>query len=105
MPYKSKEDLYSNQARYRQKNFENMWEYLSNKRCVDCGIDDSRVLEFDHLPQFKKDFDISRSISGSTRSWKSILNEISKCEVVCANCHRIRTMTRGSYRRSKAAPI
>lgn len=101
MPYKSKEDLYINQAKHRQKNFENMWEYLSEKECLDCGIKDSRVLEFDHLPEFKKSFDIARSVSGSTRSWKSILSEINKCEVVCSNCHRIRTITRGNHSRNK----
>ena len=100
MPYKSKEDLYSNQAKHRQKNFENMWNLLSDKECIDCGIKDSRVLEFDHLPEFEKNFDIARAVSGSTRSWKSILNEINKCEIVCANCHRIRTMSRGNHKRN-----
>lgn len=99
MPYKNKEDLYANQAKVRNRNFNNMWEYLSTKSCVDCGIEDSRVLEFDHLPEFEKSFEISRALSGSTRSWQSILNEINKCEVVCANCHRIRTMTRGNWKR------
>ena len=94
--------MYFNQAKYRQKNFENMWELLSDKKCIDCGIKDSRVLEFDHLPEFEKKFDIARAVSGSTRSWKTILNEINKCEVVCANCHRIRTMNRGAYKRSKS---
>ena len=100
MPYKNKEDLYANQAKIRQRNFDNLVQYLSDRSCTDCGISDSRVLEFDHLPEFNKIFDISRAISGSTRSWNSILNEISKCEVVCANCHRIRTMARGNWKRS-----
>jgi hypothetical protein len=34
-----------------------------------------------------------------SRSWRSILQEITKCEVVCANCHRRRTAKRrGSFR-------
>jgi hypothetical protein len=33
------------------------------------------------------------------RSWQSILDEMAKCEVVCANCHRRRTARRrGSLR-------
>ncbi len=53
------------------------------------------VLEFDHLKD--KAFNIGASLSG--RSWASILDEIAKCEVVCANCHRRRTARRrGSLR-------
>jgi hypothetical protein len=102
MPYKSREDQYANHAKIRQNNFDNMWKLLLERSCVDCGIEDSRVLEFDHLPEFEKKFDVARAVSGSTRSWNTILNEINKCEVVCSNCHKIRTMTRGNFNRHKA---
>lgn len=61
--------------------------------CVDCGYNlHAEALEFDHLPEFQKLF----QIGGATmRSWKSIEAEIAKCEVVCANCHVVRTATRG----------
>jgi hypothetical protein len=58
--------------------------------CIECGEDDPVVLEFDHLGG--KLFDVGRAISD--RSWDSILEEIAKCEVVCANCHRRRTAVR-----------
>ena len=62
--------------------------------CADCGYDQHPVaLDFDHLPQHKKSFDISRSL---TIAWTRILAEIAKCDVVCANCHRIRTYERSS---------
>jgi hypothetical protein len=48
------------------------------------------VLEFDHLAD--KSFDIGQALS--YRNWQSILDEIEKCEVVCANCHRRRTARR-----------
>ena|ERR1039458_1005100 len=64
--------------------------------CVDCGINgDPRILAFDHLPDEEKVDDVS-SMVGSCRPWKMIAEEISKCEVVCANCHRIRTEERRS---------
>jgi len=63
--------------------------------CVDCGEPDPVVLEFDHLE--RKAFDIGQALP--YRNWQSILDEISTCEVVCANCHRRRTARRkGSLR-------
>jgi len=91
MPYKTREELYAAQARHRQRNKDNLSAYLSDKNCTDCGISDSRVLEFDHISD-NKFKDISRMTGGSTYSWKRILEEISKCEIRCCNCHRIRTL-------------
>ena len=61
--------------------------------CVDCGNADIRVQEFDHLPEHEKRFGISRAIRGSV-STEKLIEEIKKCEVVCANCHVIRTRER-----------
>jgi hypothetical protein len=100
MPYKNKEDLYKRQQMHRDKNHKLMWEILDKANCMDCKMSDPRVLEFDHRPEENKKFDISRAISGSTRSWKSIKEEMKKCDIVCSNCHRIRTLTRGNYKRN-----
>ena len=102
MPYKNKEDRERSQQKHRDDNHQRMWDYLLNSSCADCKIKDPRVLEFDHLPEFEKSFNISRAVSGSTRSWKLILKEIEKCEIVCANCHKIRTQIRGNYKRNKS---
>lgn len=101
MPFKNKQDLYASQQRHRERNMSLLYEYLKEKVCRDCGHQDSRVFEFDHLPQFEKKFEIGKAVSGSTRSWKLILTEIEKCEVVCANCHRIRSMIRGNWHKQK----
>jgi hypothetical protein len=70
-------------------------EYFRTHPCSDCGESDAVVLEFDHLVD--KSFDIGQALP--YRSWQSILDEIAKCEVVCANCHRRRTAhRRGSLR-------
>jgi hypothetical protein len=65
-------------------------EYFVAHPCVDCGETDPVVLEFDHLRD--KRFAISAQLHA--RNWQSILDEIAKCEVVCANCHRRRTARR-----------
>ena len=72
-------------------------EYLQGHPCVDCGEDDIVVLEFDHVGDGKVS-DISQMISGGL-GWATILREIAKCEVVCANDHRRRTARRGGHYR------
>jgi hypothetical protein len=70
-------------------------EYFRTHPCVDCGEHDAVVLEFDHLGD--KSFDVAQALP--YRRWQSLLDEIAKCEVVCANCHRRRTARRrGSLR-------
>ena len=65
--------------------------------CNDCGSKDIRVLEFDHIND-NKYMCVSKLLSGNYKL-EVILNEINKCEIVCRNCHAIRTYTRqNSYR-------
>jgi hypothetical protein len=64
--------------------------YFKDHPCRDCGETDAVVLEFDHLGG--KAFNIGQALP--YRNWQAILDEIEKCEVVCANCHRRRTARR-----------
>lgn len=64
--------------------------------CTDCGLTfDPQVMQWDHLPGFNKLGDISGSWTG--RSEEEILEEIAKCELVCTNCHTIRTFRRNGW--------
>lgn len=68
-------------------------EYFEIKKglsCEVCGNDDYRVLEFDHLDHTQKSFTISEAVS-KAKSLDKIKAEIDKCQVLCANCHRIKT--------------
>lgn len=59
--------------------------------CVDCGYKaHAAALDFDHV-RGKKIFSVS---SGKSRSMKTLKEEIRKCEIRCANCHRIATYKR-----------
>jgi hypothetical protein len=70
--------------------------------CVDCGGSFHPVaMDFDHLPGEEKRYEIARMLSG-TWSIKSIEKEIAKCELVCSNCHRVRTATRAGWKRGDA---
>lgn len=59
--------------------------------CHDCGYNEyPEALDFDHV-RGDKEFNIG---SGNTYTIERLLAEIEKCEVVCANCHRLRTAER-----------
>jgi hypothetical protein len=70
-------------------------EFFRSHPCADCGETDPIILEFDHLGN--KEFAIAAGIRG--RSWQAVLDEIAKCDVVCANCHRRRTALRAGFTR------
>ena len=60
--------------------------------CADCGIQyPPYVMDFDHLPEYEKEIQIGKHVHYSV---ERLLAEIEKCDVVCSNCHRIRTYNR-----------
>lgn len=66
---------------------------LKANPCVDCGGRfPPECMDFDHAPDSVKLFDISKA----TCTVVKLLAEIKKCELVCANCHRIRTKNRNN---------
>lgn len=64
--------------------------YLEEHPCVDCGESDLRVLDLDHEDPAGKTAAIGKMIVDAL-SWQRIEEEIAKCSVRCANCHRRRT--------------
>ena len=64
--------------------------------CTDCdGVFDPQVMQWDHLPTYEKLGDISGGFAGRTE--EELLREIAKCELVCTNCHIIRTFRRNGW--------
>lgn len=69
---------------------------LKDKPCADCGgVFPPVCMQYDHLPQYEKKFSISQAVHTGSVTKEELLEEIAKCEVVCANCHFIRTSRRG----------
>jgi protein-arginine kinase activator protein McsA len=71
------------------ENRKKLYSYLLTHPCIDCQENDPIVLEFDHVRGTKKEI-VSKLVNQGF-SWEVILNEIKKCEVRCANCHRRKT--------------
>lgn len=86
MPYKEDKERRAAARRWVQ-NYK-----TKHSTCVDCNIKYPHyILDFDHVKG--KSFGISRALQLGT-SLDKIKEEVKKCEVVCANCHRERTYNR-----------
>jgi hypothetical protein len=60
---------------------------LLGGKCVVCGYSrDIHALDFHHIDESTKEFGLSDR--GMTRSWEKTKNEVLKCVLLCANCHR-----------------
>lgn len=66
-----------------------LWQYLTEHPCVECGERDPVVLEFDHVRGDKR-ADVGYLV-GTGGSLRSLIEEVEKCDVRCANCHRRKT--------------
>jgi len=75
----------------RKKATDHIIQHLQNNPCLDCGETDIVVLDFDHnRDKFTKIKAVS-SLVRASRPLSEIKEEIKKCEVRCANCHRRKT--------------
>lgn len=72
-----------------QRNKELVRDFLKKNPCTDCGMEDIRVLDFDHVKGIKA-ANISRLVHQGAAVWR-LLEEMAKCVIRCANCHRIKT--------------
>lgn len=91
--YQRNKEVYKERAKARKRYIQ---QYLMRvkalKKCADCGFSDPRALDFDHLGD--KTMNVTDMAYGKGWGLERIKQEIRKCEVVCANCHRIRTAMR-----------
>jgi hypothetical protein len=77
-----------------KRNFEKLRALKDGQPCMDCDVPyPSYVLDYDHRPGEEKIDAVARLCSAG-KSWKTILAEIAKCDLICANCHRERTWLR-----------
>ena len=86
--YESNKDYYlKKNIKKRNENVVFYREYKKDKKCVICGENEQVCLDFHHVNPNHKDVEVSK-LQYSTYSQKKIINEIEKCIILCANCHR-----------------
>lgn len=66
-----------------------------DKPCADCGKKYPHyVMDFDHRNGVIKSGNIAHLLNQNFWTYEKLVEEIKKCDIVCANCHRIRTFNR-----------
>jgi hypothetical protein len=80
---KAKAVVTANKHKYRQR-----WrDYKAALKCVNCGFDQPAALDFHHVIKAPD----NRAVNELLRkdAFKAAYEEIKKCVVLCANCHRV----------------
>lgn len=72
------------------------YNYLLSHTCITCKESDPIVLEFNHIDPTTKVNSISSMVQKGA-SPKALEEEISKCNIMCANCHRRHTAYQFGY--------
>ncbi|HEX2084513.1 MAG TPA: hypothetical protein VHF89_02440 [Solirubrobacteraceae bacterium] len=73
---------------------ERYWALKESRPCADCGrYFHHAAMSFDHLSGSENAGDVAAMVRKPSR--RTLLAEMAKCELVCANCHAVRTFTRG----------
>lgn len=95
--------IYNSKLKRQEKVIRFVYDYLKINPCIDCSESDPIVLEFDHRDGVDKVDNISNMINSC--SLQKIQDEIKKCDVRCANCHRRRTAKQMNWRILKITNI
>jgi len=83
-------EIDSNRRREMSRNYDLL---KMDRPCYDCGgVFLPCQMDWDHLPRFKKCFTIGNK--KMSRKFELVIEEINKCQLVCASCHRLRTESR-----------
>lgn len=67
--------------------------WKEQRGCKTCGNKSlkSFQLDLDHRDPKLKSFGIARRDKLAGQSWSTIKKEISKCDILCKNCHALKT--------------
>lgn len=90
--YLRNKELYKNKNIRRKNELIDFVVSLKKKPCMDCGKKYPHyVMDFDHRDGKTKLSTVNRMVHIHMNSKRKISEEIAKCDLVCANCHRTRT--------------
>lgn len=98
------ESRYKDHVRARRRKFREKVQALKESHpCTDCGVFyPFYVMQYDHRDPSTKEFCIASAVSRF--NLERALKEIEKCDLVCANCHAVRTYNRTKRVQSDDVP-
>ena len=94
--YEKNREYYMQKSKERKAMLIILFRELKRKPCTDCGVEyPPPVMEWDHVGDDK----VCTLGNMLKMGWgkERILKELDKCELVCANCHRLRTIDRAGW--------
>jgi hypothetical protein len=73
----------------------------AGKPCAECGLTFHPVaMHWHHLPGVEKAAELGNLAKGGSR--RRVLEEIAKCELICANCHAVRTFVKSPAHKAES---
>lgn len=92
--FQKTKDKYLKRHKKNKQRLKEMVDKLKELPCTDCGQTfPTECMDFDHRDPEEKSDNVGTMVSNG-QGTQRILDEIKKCDLVCANCHRIRTHRR-----------
>ena len=89
------------ELRARRISHRELLRELREKACADCGQHFPHyVMQFDHRDPATKHYVVTQMVGRAGKD--RILAEAAKCDIVCSNCHRMRTYVRRQATRLEA---
>jgi len=85
---KIKERAVEHNKKQKKKNREWIKEVKEQSECERCGEERKEALQFHHIDKEQKEKSVSRMVH-EAYPIDTIMEEIEKCEVLCANCHQV----------------
>lgn len=82
--YQKKKEKINEQIRNQK-----LWldSYKETRGCKNCPESDPVCLQFHHRDPLTKKFQIADKLVANYKTNKELLEEIDKCDILCANCH------------------
>jgi hypothetical protein len=70
------------------KAYKDKWRsFKATLACIKCGQNHPATFDFHHIDSSTKEESVNKLIKN--RAFKRAMEEVQKCVVLCANCHRI----------------
>ena len=83
---KNKNNIIEGVKQLKNQRKKHILDLKKQSKCVKCNEDRFYVLDFHHIDNNEKQFNIS-DLANKNLSWKTIEKEINKCIILCRNCH------------------